>query len=254
MAPEQGTVPAVAVDNVTQIYRARFGKVHALNGVSFAVSAGETVAVIGESGSGKSTLIRLLAGLEAPTSGSVRVMGAPPRLMPGRPGPAQVVFQDPAGSLNPYRDVTKSVAEPLRQLGRRARMVSARQMLGHLGIDPGRHDRPGRFSGGQLQRIALARALVARPSVLLCDEPTSALDVSVQAQILNLLNQLQDEIGFACVFVTHDLAVAQVVAHQVVVLAQGTVREASDATSFFAHPRDPYSQALLASTRVVPGS
>jgi peptide/nickel transport system ATP-binding protein len=122
-------------------------------------------------------------------------------------------------------------------------------MLARVGIDRDRHeDRPGRFSGGQLQRIAIARTLVARADVLLCDEPTSALDVSVQAQILNLLRELQQDIGFTCVFVTHDLAVAQVVADHILVLRDGRVREMAGAAEFFSGPRDPYSRALVAST------
>jgi peptide/nickel transport system ATP-binding protein len=247
MSNKSGTV-AVDVENVSHVYRTRHGPVQALDAVSFALAAGETLAIIGESGSGKSTLTRLLAGLENPTSGVVRIMGATPRLQPGRPGPAQVVFQDPAGSLNPYREIWKSVAEPLRHVDRRAKLGAAREMLGRVGIEPARqHDHPPRFSGGQLQRIAIARALVAAPQVLICDEPTSALDVSVQAQILNLLHELQAEIGFTCVFVTHDLAVAQVVAHHVMVLAHGRVQEASEATTFFTDPRSPYGRTLLAS-------
>jgi peptide/nickel transport system ATP-binding protein len=248
MRNNTGPPVAVDVENVSHVYRARHGPVHALDDVSFGLGVGETLAIIGESGSGKSTLTRLLAGLETPTSGTVRIMGATPRLVPGRPGPAQVVFQDPAGSLNPYREIWKSVAEPLRHMDGRAKKGAAREMLGTVGIEPSRqHDRPTRFSGGQLQRIAIARALVAAPQVLICDEPTSALDVSVQAQILNLLHELQQEIGFTCVFVTHDLAVAQVVALHVIVLAHGRVQEASAATTFFSDPRSSYGQALLAS-------
>jgi peptide/nickel transport system ATP-binding protein len=248
MSNNHRPVPAVHVENVSHIYRTRHGPVLALDGVSFNVQAGQTLAIIGESGSGKSTLTRLLAGLEAPTSGTVRIMGARPALAPGRPGPAQVVFQDPAGSLNPYRDIWKSVAEPLRHVDRRTRRSAAREMLGRVGIEAARHhDRPSRFSGGQLQRIAIARALVPAPQVLICDEPTSALDVSVQAQILNLLYELQHEIGFTCIFVTHDLAVAQVVAHHVIVLGHGRLHEASEATTFFSNPESQYGQTLLAS-------
>ena len=159
----------------------------------------------------------------------------------------QLVFQDPAGSLNPHRTIWKPAAEPLHHLARGARRAAVAEMLARVGIDSRRlGDRPGRFSGGQLQRIAIARALVARAGVLLCDEPTSALDVSVQAQILNLLRELQLEIGFTCVFVTHGLAVAQVVADHVLVLRAGEVREYARAAEFFASPRDPYSRALVA--------
>jgi ABC-type dipeptide/oligopeptide/nickel transport system ATPase subunit len=246
-----GAEPSVAVraEGLTRRYRTGGTTVTALDGVSFEVRAGRTLAVIGESGSGKSTLTRLVSGLEVPTSGSVLVGGAAPTLRPGRRGVAQVVFQDPVGSLNPYRKIRKSVSEPLMHLDRRQRRRLSAQMLTHVGIDPDRlGERPGRFSGGQLQRVAIARALVARATVLVCDEPTSALDVSVQAQILNLLQDLQHEIGFSCIFVTHDLAVAQVVADDVLVLRRGRVEESTDAKTFFSGPRNAYSRALLEAT------
>jgi len=243
------TDACVVAENLTKVYRSGHRLVRALDEVSFEAQAGQTLAVIGESGSGKSTLTRLITGLELPTTGRILINGAPARLRSGHPASAQLIFQDPAGSLNPYRKVWKSVAEPLRHLNRRARRSAAAEMLVRVGIDRDRHeDRPGRFSGGQLQRIAIARTLVARADVLLCDEPTSALDVSVQAQILNLLRELQQDIGFTCVFVTHDLAVAQVVADHILVLRDGRVREMAGAAEFFSGPRDPYSRALVAST------
>jgi ABC-type dipeptide/oligopeptide/nickel transport system ATPase subunit len=245
-SPEAGEA-VIAARELTKVYRSGHRQVRALDGVSFEVLAGQTLAVIGESGSGKSTLTRLITGLETPTSGSISINGKPARLRPGHRGDVQLVFQDPAGSLNPHRKIWKSAAEPLRHLGRAARRAAVAEMLNRVGIDPHRlGDRPGRFSGGQLQRIAIARVLVARAQVLLCDEPTSALDVSVQAQILNLLRELQLEIGFTCVFVTHDLAVAQVVADHVLVLRAGQVREHASAAEFFAGPRDPYSRSLVA--------
>jgi ABC-type dipeptide/oligopeptide/nickel transport system ATPase subunit len=247
--PEAGTRGSVVAENLTKVYRSGHRVVRALDAVSFEVRPGQTLAVIGESGSGKSTLTRLITGLEGPTEGRILISGEPSRLRSGRPASAQLIFQDPAGSLNPYRKIWKSVAEPLRHLDRRARRTAATEMLTRVGIDPARHgDRPGRFSGGQLQRVAIARTLVARADVLLCDEPTSALDVSVQAQILNLLRELQQDIGFTCVFVTHDLAVAQVVADHIMVLRDGQVREHAAAGEFFAGPRDPYSRALIAAT------
>lgn len=246
---EPGRRGGVVAENLTKTYRSGHHLVRALDEVSFEVRPGQTLAVIGESGSGKSTLTRLITGLEGPTGGRILISGEPARLRSGRPASAQLIFQDPAGSLNPYRKIWKSVAEPLRHLDRKARRAAAGQMLTRVGIDPDRHDdRPGRFSGGQLQRVAIARTLVARADVLLCDEPTSALDVSVQAQILNLLRELQQEIGFTCVFVTHDLAVAQVVADHIMVLRDGQVREHAAAAEFFASPRDPYSRALIAAT------
>jgi len=240
--------PSVVVElkDVTRVYHSSHSVVRALDGVSFSLRAGETLGVIGESGSGKSTLTRLIAGLERPTSGRVTVAGQTPSIRPGRVATAQVVFQDPAGSLNPHRSILKSIGEPLRKLTRAQRRATVVEMLERVGIDPARlTDRPVRFSGGQLQRVAIARALVARSSVLLCDEPTSALDVSVQAQILSLLSDLQREIGFSCIFVTHDLAVAQVVADHVLVLRHGQVRESADARTFFSGPKDPYSRSLL---------
>jgi ABC-type dipeptide/oligopeptide/nickel transport system ATPase subunit len=246
---EAGARGSVVAENLTKVYRSGHRVVRALDAVSFEVRPGQTLAVIGESGSGKSTLTRLITGLEGPTEGRILISGEPSRLRSGRPASAQLIFQDPAGSLNPYRKIWKSVAEPLRHLDRQARRTAATEMLTRVGIDPARHgDRPGRFSGGQLQRVAIARTLVARADVLLCDEPTSALDVSVQAQILNLLRELQQDIGFTCVFVTHDLAVAQVVADHIMVLRDGQVREHAAAGEFFAGPRDPYSRALIAAT------
>jgi ABC-type dipeptide/oligopeptide/nickel transport system ATPase subunit len=247
MTDAEASEVVIAARELTKVYRSGHRPVRALDGVSFEVRAGKTLAVIGESGSGKSTLTRLITGLEAPTSGSVTVSGAAARLRPGHVGDVQLVFQDPAGSLNPHRKIWKSAAEPLHQLRRGARRVVAAEMLAKVGIGPERlGDRPGRLSGGQLQRVAIARALVARARVLLCDEPTSALDVSVQAQILNLLRELQRDIGFTCVFVTHDLAVAQVVADHVLVLRAGRVCEYAGAAQFFAGPSDPYSRSLVA--------
>jgi peptide/nickel transport system ATP-binding protein len=255
--PSPSADPSIAlkVEHLQRTYRSGGRTVHALDDVTFDVLEGTTLAVIGESGSGKSTLVRIIAGLEVPTGGVVEVHGLAPRLRPGRPGPAQLVFQDPAGSLNPHRRIWKSVAEPLRHVRRGDRKRHAREMLERVGIGPTRHDqRPGRFSGGQLQRVAIARTLVSGASVVLCDEPTSALDVSVQAQILNLLQDLQREISFTCVFVTHDLAVAQVVADRIMVLREGRVCELSDARVFFAGPRDSYGAMLLNATREQHGS
>jgi ABC-type glutathione transport system ATPase component len=239
----------IAANELTKVYRVERRRVRALDSVSFEVRAGETLAVIGESGSGKSTLSRLISGLEEPTSGTIKVSGERPRLRAGQPARAQLVFQDPAGSLNPYRRIATSVGEPLLRVKRATRSQLVGEMLTKVGIPANRHhDRPGQLSGGQLQRVAIARTLVARPKVLICDEPTSALDVSVQAQILNLLRALQQEIGFACVFVTHDLAVAQVVADRILVLRAGQVRELAASSDFFANPVDDYSKALIASS------
>jgi ABC-type dipeptide/oligopeptide/nickel transport system ATPase subunit len=236
------------LDGVSKLYSRGGVTRAALEDVSFSVEPGRTLAIIGESGAGKSTLCKLIAGLEEPTSGTVSIAGEPPRVRPGRPAQIQMVFQDPVQALNPFWSIGRSVGEPLRTLRRGERRERVTELLQDVGVD-GRHSRrkPRQFSGGQLQRVGVARALAAHPAVLLCDEPTSALDVSIQSQILNLLLRKQDDEGFACLLVTHDLHVARVLAHDVLVLYRGSVVEYSDADAFFAGPQDPYSQALHAS-------
>ena len=225
----------------------------AIRDISFAVQPGRTLAVVGESGAGKSTLARIVAGLEAPDAGSVTLGGEPVRLRPGRVSPIQMVFQNPFDALNPLRSIRASVAEPLRRerAGERRRRVA--HALERVGLDPRRGDqRPAAFSGGQLQRVVLARALAADPAVLLCDEPTSSLDVSVQAQVVNLLLELQETQGFACVLVTHDLGVARVLADEVMVLRHGEVAEHRPAAELFADPGDAYTRELLAAEHPAP--
>ncbi|GAB3588584.1 hypothetical protein GCM10027445_69750 [Amycolatopsis endophytica] len=226
---------------------------HALDSVEFAVKRGMTTAVIGESGAGKSTLIRCVAGLEKPTRGSVAINGrqvAPPRH--GNTSPVQMVFQNPADALNPVRSVGWSISEPLRKLRRRERRVRVAELMASVGIDPARRkDRPRAFSGGQLQRIVIARALASSPEVLLCDEPTSALDVSVQAQIVNLLLELQEEHLFACIVVTHDLAVARALADDVIVLRHGKMLFSGplDVVIEDSQELDPYVRQLVRSSQ-----
>jgi ABC-type glutathione transport system ATPase component len=218
----------------------------ALEPMSLRVGAGETVAVIGESGAGKSTLVRLIAGLERPTSGSVSVLGRQPGPRRGRVSPVQVVFQDPVAALNRHVSVGASIGEPLRGLPSAERRDRVAQLMRDVGLDPARaRHRPHTMSGGQLQRVVIARALAAQPSVLLCDEPTSALDVSVQAQIVNLLLDLQKQRGFACLLVTHDLGVARVMADRIVLLRRGRVEETGDNESFFRGPASDYGRQLL---------
>jgi ABC-type dipeptide/oligopeptide/nickel transport system ATPase subunit len=157
-----------------------------------------------------------------------------------------MVFQDPREALNPFRSIGQSVGEPLRQLSEVDCRHRVATLLSHMGLDPTRAaERPSAFSGGQLQRVVIARALAPSPQVLLCDEPTSSLDVSVQAQIVNLLLQLQQEHGFACVLVTHDLTVARVLADDVLVLRRGVVVEHSPSSRFFTEPAEDYSRGLL---------
>jgi ABC-type glutathione transport system ATPase component len=238
--------PVVEVAGVGRTFASRGIARDALADVSFTLRPGGTLAVVGESGAGKSTLVRLIAGLDRPTSGHVKVAGRPPSVTPGKVSAVQMVFQHPADALNPFVAVGRSVAEPLRAQPRRARPAIVAELLARVGVDPGRMgERPRRFSGGQLQRIVLARALAARPAVLLCDEPTSALDASVQAQILNLIIALQAAQAFSCILVTHDLPVAKVLADEVLVLRHGRVVEQSRAEVFFDRPTEAYSRALL---------
>lgn len=215
----------IEVSGLSKTFTGRRTRRHtALADVSLTVPAGHTTAIVGESGAGKTTLVRLLAGLERPTTGTIRIHGAPLRLRPGRTSPVQMVFQNPADALDPMRSIGASIAEPLRCLPRRRRGDRVAELLSLVGINPDRAgERPRGFSGGQLQRIVIARALAPEPDVLLCDEPTSALDASVQAQILNLLLDLQQRHDFAAVIVTHDLAVARVLADDVLVLRRGQV-------------------------------
>jgi peptide/nickel transport system ATP-binding protein len=229
----------------------------AVHSASFTVDQGTTLAIVGESGAGKSTLCRMLVGLEPPDTGHILLDGEPVTARPGRVSRLQMVFQDPFSSLNPLHSIGWSVAEPMPGLSRPQRRAEVGRLLTLVGIPAGRSaERPAAFSGGQLQRIALARALAARPRVLVCDEPTSSLDVSVQAQVLNLLLQLQEEERFACVLVTHDLGVVRVLANDVLVLRGGEVVEHAAADDLFARPADEYTRSLLAAVQheTVPGS
>lgn len=240
----------LSVKGLGRVYRSRGQERVALADVSFSVAAGKTLAVIGESGAGKSTLSRLLVGLERPTQGSVLVNGTPPRPRPGKPSAAQLVFQSPIEAVSPYLTIGATVAEPMKATPRRLRRGRVEELLEAVGLDKSYWSRrPRTMSGGQLQRVVLARALAAEPSILVCDEPTSALDVSVQAQIVNLLLRMQSEYGWGCVWVTHDLAVARVVANDVVVLRHGRVLEHAPNDQFFGATRDAYSRSLLAAAK-----
>ncbi|HET6507841.1 MAG TPA: ATP-binding cassette domain-containing protein [Baekduia sp.] len=243
--------PILAVQDVSRRYSVRGGVRQALRGVTFTLAANATIAIVGESGAGKSTLTRLIAGFERPSTGAVLVDGAPAAVAPGKVAPVQMVFQHPAEALNRFASVGASIGEPLLRapISRPERQARVEELLGMVGIDPARaRDRPRAFSGGQLQRIVLARALAAEPRLLVCDEPTSALDVSVQAQIVNLLLELQEAKRFACVLVTHDLAVARVLADEVLVLRDGAVAEHTPADAFFEEPRSAYGHDLLRTT------
>ena len=228
-------------------------RVHALRGVSFDLRAGCNLGVVGESGCGKSTLARAVMGLEAPTRGYVRVLGTDvttiddPRRRHLRRN-FQMVFQDPFGSLDPRRKVAGIVAEPLalERPGReesRERVIEVLEAVGLKASDTDKY--PHEFSGGQRQRIAIARALVTRPALIVADQPVSALDVSVQAQVLNLLEDLRDEFGVTYMFISHDLAVVQYVCEEVMVMNAGAVVEYGRTDDIFAAPRHDYTRLLL---------
>jgi dipeptide transport system ATP-binding protein len=229
----------------------------ALDGVSFTIERGKTLAVVGESGCGKSTLARLITMIEQPTSGSLNIagqeiVGATPAQLKALRSRVQIVFQNPYGSLNPRQKIGHALEEPLlvnTTIGAKERTEKAREMMASVGLRPEHYDRyPHMFSGGQRQRIAIARAMALEPAVIVADEPTSALDVSIQAQILNLFADLQDRHGTAYVFISHDLAVVEHVAHDVLVMYLGRPVELTDARRLFAAPMHPYTRALLSTT------
>lgn len=227
-----------------------FGRNTALNDASVDVKAGEIVALVGESGSGKSTLARCIAGLERPNAGSVSLDGLTlPQGRRGRtPQQMQIVFQDPYSTLNPVFTVGQALAEALSASGRGADEVP--ELLQLVDLDPSfAARRPSQLSGGQRQRVAIARALAPRPCVLICDESVSALDVSVQAQVLDLLTRLRDELGLAMLFITHDLAVVARIANRVVVLRGGEVVEAGATETVMRSPAHPYTRMLVHAAR-----
>jgi oligopeptide/dipeptide ABC transporter ATP-binding protein len=231
------------------------GWVKAVNGVDFQISEGKTLGLVGESGCGKSTVARMIMGLLPPDSGKIRYRGSEiadlteKQRRPYRKQ-MQIVFQDPYGSLNPRMTVGQSIEEGLRILGlprgntRKERLAELLQMVG---LAPDTADRyPHEFSGGQRQRVGIARALSVEPSLVICDEPISALDVSIQAQIINLLKDLQEQLGLSYLFISHDLNVVGYLCNHVAVMYQGYIMEYAPAETLFAEPRHPYTQTLLA--------
>jgi oligopeptide/dipeptide ABC transporter ATP-binding protein len=252
-AARSSAEPLLRVDNLFVHFTTSAGVVQAVSGVSLELFRGETLAVVGESGCGKSSLIRAIMGIESILRGDVYFDGRP---MP-RDGAArralsrevQMIFQDPEASLNPRMTVGAAVSEPLklhRELTARERKLALDELLTQVGLDPVLADRyPHELSGGQRQRVNIARALAVRPRVLILDEAVSALDVSIQAQILNLLQELQREFGLAYLFITHDLGVVRHLADRVSVMYLGEIVEEAPTEVLFTNPRHPYSQALL---------
>ena len=256
-----GKAPLLEVENLVREYsmpREKLfsapPKVHALNGVSFKVHAGRSLGIVGESGSGKSTLARLVMALDHPTAGTVKLMGRDLHELPQEElrlarRDFQMVFQDPYGSLDPRQTVERIVAEPLaaqRTTTRFQQRQRAEIALDAVGLRASDLDKyPHEFSGGQRQRIAIARALITRPRLIVADEPVSALDVSVQAQVLNLMQDLQAEFGITYMLISHDLAVVHHLCEDVAVLWQGRIVEQGPPEKLFHAPQHPYTRALV---------
>lgn len=231
--------------------------VKAVDGISFTLEKGKTLAVVGESGCGKSTLGRMLTMIETPTSGELNFRGEnlltlTPTQQKALRQKIQIIFQNPYGSLNPRKKIGAILEEPLvinSNMSKAERKEKALAMMAKVGLRPEHYDRyPHMFSGGQRQRIAIARGLMLDPEIIVADEPVSALDVSVQAQVLNLMMDLQQEMGLSYVFISHDLSVVEHIADEVMVMYLGKVVEHGRSEDVFANPKHPYTQALLSST------
>jgi len=247
-------------DLVVKFPAGRGQTVKAVSGISFDIAKGETLGLVGESGCGKSTTGRAMLQLPPPTSGSVNLDGVELTALRGEQlrsqrTQLQMIFQDPISSLNPRRMIGEVVAEPLRVWGtsdKDEQWAKVSRMLEDVGIDPqtARYKRPHEFSGGQCQRISIARALVLEPKIIICDEPVSALDVSVQAQILNMLEELKAQFGLTLVFIAHDLAVVKNISDRVAVMYLGKMCEVSESDRLYAEPAHPYTKLLLDSAPI----
>ena len=241
------------------IFKPEHGFIRAVDGVSFAIQPGETLGLVGESGCGKTTTARAIINLLRPTSGEIwlggeRIDQLSPRGMFPHRRKIQMIFQDPYASLNPRMTVGKIVQEPMEIFGLHAarnRKLEVMRILDLVGLNPRFLNRyPHEFSGGQRQRIGIARALAVQPKLIVCDEPVSALDVSIQAQVINLLMDLQKQLGLAYLFISHDLSVVRHISHRIGVMYLGRMVELASSAALHAHPRHPYTQALLSAAPI----
>jgi oligopeptide/dipeptide ABC transporter ATP-binding protein len=257
-----GAQPFLEVANVTKHFPVRSGalgrlsgdQIRAVDGVSFSLKAGETLGLVGESGCGKSTLARLITGLQPVSSGHIRFKGKDIAALSRREmrplrRAIQMVFQDPYGSLNPRRRVGSILTDPFavhHVVAREARKKEVQALMGRVGLSSEHYNRfPSEFSGGQRQRIGIARALALRPELIICDEPVSALDVSIQAQIINLLEDLQDDFGLSFMFIAHDLSVVRHVSDRIAVMYLGKLAEIGAVEDVYTRARHPYAASLL---------
>lgn len=240
-------------------FQKQIGAVHAVNGVTFELKKGETLGLVGESGCGKSTTGRLITGLEQATDGRVLWKGKDILMLSKNEidlfrRDVQMIFQDPYSSLNPRMRVSEIISEPMdvHRIGtREERMAKVGELLKVVGLDNSYINRyPHEFSGGQRQRIGIARALSVQPELIICDEPVSALDVSVQAQVINLLQDLQNKFGLTYLFIAHDLAVVKHMSNRVAVMYLGKIVELADKTELYSNPRHPYTKALISAIPV----
>jgi oligopeptide/dipeptide ABC transporter ATP-binding protein len=265
-APRGGEAPLLSVRGLVKhfpvkkgILQQTVGQVHAVDGISFDIAEGETLGLVGESGCGKSTAGKAILKLIEPTAGEIRLNGEridqlSRREMRPHRRELQVVFQDPYSSLNPRLKVRDIIGEPLKNFGvAEGRLLHDRveTLAAKVGLRADALDRyPHEFSGGQRQRIGIARALALNPGLIVCDEPVSALDVSVQAQVINLLGDLQKEFGLSYLFIAHDIAVVEHISHRIAVMYLGKIVEIADRVSLFSRPQHPYTEALLSAVPV----